>query len=69
MQLTRLPLTSEGYMVGDYISTSICDGRAFPVFAVATKGARACALAGPTGPRSPCNERIKVPVQGLSLAP
>jgi hypothetical protein len=31
--LTWLPNTSQGYMVGDYISTSILNGRAYPVFA------------------------------------
>ncbi len=37
MQLTWLANTSQGYMVGDYISTSIAgNGRAFPAFEVAT---------------------------------
>lgn len=35
MQLTWLPDTSLGYMVGDYISTSFLNGDAMPVFAVA----------------------------------
>ncbi len=36
MDLTWLPLTSQGYMVGDYISTSFnAAGRAFPVIEVA----------------------------------
>ncbi len=33
MKLTWLANTSQGYMVGDYISTSIVNGQAFPVFA------------------------------------
>jgi Neuraminidase (sialidase) len=36
MQLSRLPYTTLGYMVGDYISTSYVKGKAFPVFAVAS---------------------------------
>jgi hypothetical protein len=40
MALTWLPSTSQGYMVGDYISTSFSGGSAHPVFAVANpKGA------------------------------
>jgi hypothetical protein len=35
---TWFPLTTQGYMVGDYISMSIVDGKAIPVFPVATKG-------------------------------
>jgi len=37
MTLTWLPLTSQGYMVGDYISTSIVAGanKATPVFEIA----------------------------------
>jgi len=35
VDLTWLPLTSQGYMVGDYISTSFVGGRAFPVVVVA----------------------------------
>jgi hypothetical protein len=35
MQLGWLPLTSQGFMVGDYESTSFSGGLAFPVFAVA----------------------------------
>jgi hypothetical protein len=36
MTLSWLASTTQGRMVGDYISTSIVDGLAFPVFAVAT---------------------------------
>ena len=35
MSLTWLPNTSQGFMVGDYISTSFSGGPAFPVIAVA----------------------------------
>jgi hypothetical protein len=36
MQLTWLAPTNQGYMVGDYISTSYSGGAAHPVFAAAT---------------------------------
>jgi hypothetical protein len=36
--LRWLPLTNQGFMVGDYISTSFSNGRAFPVIAGATQG-------------------------------
>lgn len=35
MMMSWLPLTSQGYMVGDYISTSFVGSQAFPVFAQA----------------------------------
>ena len=35
MRLAWLPITSQGSMVGDYISTSFLGGRAFPMFAEA----------------------------------
>ena len=35
MDLTWLPLTSQGYMVGDYESTSFVGGRAYPAIEVA----------------------------------
>ena len=38
MTLTWLPLTTQGYMVGDYISTSFVAGLAFPVIADASAG-------------------------------
>lgn len=36
MNLTWLANTTDGYMVGDYISTSFVDGKAFPVFVTAS---------------------------------
>jgi hypothetical protein len=36
MSLTWLPNTTQGFMVGDYISTSFVGGPAFPAFAVAS---------------------------------
>jgi hypothetical protein len=36
MTLTWLANTTQGFMVGDYISTSFSGGKAYPVFAVAT---------------------------------
>jgi hypothetical protein len=57
MTLTWLPNTTQGRMVGDYISTSFSGlGPAFPAFAVATaptKGGSDCFTATPN-----CNEAI-----------
>ena len=39
MALTWLPSTTQGYMVGDYMSTSFAGGTAHPVFAVAQRPA------------------------------
>ena len=36
MNLTWLANTTDGYMVGDYFSTSFSDGKAFPVFITAS---------------------------------
>jgi hypothetical protein len=36
--LASLPLTTQGYMVGDYISTSFSNGKAYPVISQATAG-------------------------------
>jgi hypothetical protein len=36
MNLTWLANTTDGYMVGDYISTSFSDGKAFPLFITAS---------------------------------
>jgi hypothetical protein len=38
MRTPWLPLTTQGYMVGDYMSTSFVGGLAFPVFMVAREG-------------------------------
>ena len=62
MSLLALPLTNQGFMVGDYISTSFVDGRAFPVFAVTTKKTP-CTL----GAKSSCNAKMVVPVGGLPV--
>ena len=40
MSLQWLPATTQGLMVGDYISTSFAGGNAVPVFAVASRPAR-----------------------------
>ncbi len=60
MSLTGLPLTSQGYMVGDYISTSHSNGTAHPIFAKA-KGS-SCVL----GQITSCNERMVSPLNGLT---
>jgi hypothetical protein len=54
MTLTWLPDTSQGFMVGDYISTSFSGAAAFPAFAVAsapTAGGSDCETATPN-----CNQ-------------
>jgi hypothetical protein len=38
MSLSWLPLTSQGYMVGDYMSTSFVGGTPVPVYALASAG-------------------------------
>ncbi len=64
MQLKSLPDTSLGYMVGDYISSSILgNGKADSVFAVAMKGT--CTL----GQVKSCHEAMKAPTGGLTVAP
>ena len=54
MNVLWLPNTTLGYMVGDYISTSYMNGRAFGVFAKAVK---------PTG--SKFHETMNTPAMGL----
>jgi hypothetical protein len=56
MSLSWLARTSQGRMVGDYISTSISGGRAWPTFAVAT---------APTG--GVFHEAMDVPTGGLAI--
>lgn len=57
MNLTWLANTTDGYMVGDYISTSFSNGKAFPLFAVAT---------APNG--SQLNEALFTMKAGLTVA-
>jgi hypothetical protein len=57
MALSWLANTSQGRMVGDYISTSISGGRAWPTFAVAH---------APTS--ATLNEAMYVPTGGLVIA-
>jgi len=57
MQLGWLPLTSQGYMVGDYISTSFSAGTPVPVVAIASAGT----------PPASLNEAMFA-VQGLSAS-
>ncbi len=62
MKLTSLPDTTLGYMVGDYISTSILgNGKADTVVAVATKGT--CVL----GNVKACKEFMDAPKGGLAV--
>jgi hypothetical protein len=64
MSLTWLPNTTQGRMVGDYISTSFVGSTAFPAFAVAsvpTSGGSDCFTATPN-----CNEATFTVSGGLS---
>ena len=61
INLNGLPLTTQGYMVGDYISTSFgSNGKAYPVIANAT-GSN-CVTGNPTA----CNEPMVAPTAGLA---
>jgi hypothetical protein len=61
MKLTSLPLTNQGYMVGDYMSASILgNGKADGVFAFASKGT--CTLGNVTS----CKEFMWAPTGGLA---
>jgi len=64
MNLTALPLTSQGYMVGDYISTSFnSGGTAHGVFAVGnTVTGKTCTL----GDITSCNEPMYTNASGLA---
>ncbi len=57
MNLTWLANTTDGYMVGDYISTSFSDGKAFPLFIAAS---------APNG--SQFNEALFTVTTGLTIA-
>ena len=57
MNLTWLANTTDGYMVGDYISTSFSDGKAFPLFISAS---------APNG--SQFNEALFTTIAGLTIS-
>src|SRR5207247_4548944 len=64
MTLSWLPNTSQGRMVGDYISTSFAGGTAHPVFMVAnapSAGGNDCATATPN-----CDQAMYTPSSGLA---
>jgi BNR repeat protein len=67
MTMSWLPNTTQGRMVGDYISTSYdANGLAHPVFAeayVPTAGGTDCATATPN-----CNQPLETPSSGLAAA-
>ncbi len=66
MTLSWLPNTTQGRMVGDYISTSYAGGTAHPVFAVANApivGGADCAVATPN-----CDQALYTPSAGLAAA-
>jgi hypothetical protein len=66
MTMSWLPNTSQGRMVGDYISTSFgADGLAHPAFAVANvpTGGSNCATATPT-----CDQALYSPTTGLATS-
>jgi len=63
MTLTSLPLTSQGYMVGDYISTSFSGGTAHGVFEVGfVVTGKTCTLGDVTS----CNEPTYTNASGLA---
>jgi hypothetical protein len=62
MTNTWLPLTTQGYMVGDYISTSFVNGRAYPVVIIAKAGT--CTL----GQINSCKVTSAIPRGGLAPA-
>ncbi|HEX9410180.1 MAG TPA: sialidase family protein [Actinomycetota bacterium] len=59
---TWLPLTNQGYMVGDYMSTSFVNGKAYPILIVARRGT--CQL----GQIRSCKVTSAIPVGGLAPA-
>jgi hypothetical protein len=62
INLKGLPLTTQGYMVGDYISTSFgSNGKAYPVISNATGSS--CVTGNPTA----CNEPMVAPTSGLAV--
>ena len=67
MAMSWLPDTTQGRMVGDYMSTSFdANGLAHPVFAeayVPTAGGTDCATATPN-----CNQPLETPTSGLAAA-
>ena len=60
MRNTWLPNTTQGYMVGDYMSTSFAGTQAYPVFIVARQGT--CQL----GQVTSCKEGAAIPTGGLA---
>jgi hypothetical protein len=60
---TWLPLTNQGYMVGDYMSNSFVGGLAFPVFNVAFPGT--CQL----GQITSCRVPSVAPIEGVKCEP
>ena len=66
IQLSWIAPTSQGQMVGDYISTSFgSDGLAYPVISSARSTGVACA----SGSTPKCNEPMVAPRTGLALGP
>ena len=70
MTLTWLPLTTQGFMVADYLSTSIVPGaaNATPVFEVASKptiGGMTCSNIQTGAPGSHCNQATFTSLQGV----
>jgi hypothetical protein len=77
MNLTWLPLTTQGFMVGDYIATSIVSGGgatpAFPMFMVATApSAKTCSTVSNGNnngrPGEDCNEPTFTVANGASVS-
>lgn len=80
MTMTWLANTNQGYMVGDYISTSFVGAKVYPVFMVASAPAGgvyneaaytvAAGLAASGGSRTSAGDRVYgAPSRGGSVAP
>ncbi len=72
MKLTWLPLTTQGFMVADYLSTAIVPGaaNANPVFEVAfqpTVG-KTCSNLNTGAPGQNCNQATFTSLQGLGAS-
>src|SRR5262249_46059674 len=69
MTLTWLPLTTQGFMVADYLSTSIVPGadHANPVFEVASEptGGKTCSNINTGAPGQNCNQPTFTALQAL----
>ena len=66
MTLTWLPLTTQGYMVGDYMSTSFSGGQAFPAL-VSARAPKADTTCGAVTDN--CKQVLDTVARGISVTP